>query len=311
MTANSASMSIPAQTAVGPVALTVSSLARSVDFYEGVLGLSVAHRDGPTAVLSAGTTALLGLREVPGASRPARRATGLYHFAILMPSRPALARALMRLLESRYPLQGASDHLVSEAIYLADPDGHGIELYADRPRDRWPRRGERVQMATDPLDLEDLLGEAGAPEAGRRQVDPATVMGHVHLRVADLGESEAFYSGVLGFEVTQRDYPGALFVAAGGYHHHIGLNIWGSAGAPPPPPDALALRWWAIRLPDDQALGAVVERVRAASIGHARTDAGWLVRDPSQNLIILASETGMGIATTAAAVPLGADRVVS
>jgi catechol 2,3-dioxygenase len=304
-------MVLPAQTTVGPVVLTVANLARSVGFYEGVLGLAAAHRDRQAAVLAAGDTALVGLLEAPGARPPARRATGLYHLAILMPSRPALARALARLLEARYPIQGASDHLVSEAIYLADPDGHGIELYADRPRDRWPRRGEIVQMATDPLDLGELLGEAGPPGAGgARGIDPAARIGHVHLRVADLGASEAFYHGVLGFEVMQRDYPGALFVAAGGYHHHIGLNIWGSAGAPPPPPDALALRWFAIRLPDDAALGSALERVRAASMGLVRTDAGWLMRDPSQNAIILASG-GMGIAATTAAVPLGADRVAS
>ncbi|MGH7407638.1 MAG: VOC family protein, partial [Candidatus Methylomirabilales bacterium] len=230
-------MTIAPATTVGPVSLTVSSLDRALRFYGGVLGLSVVRHQGGTAVLSAGGPApLVVLAENPGAHRPPRSTTGLYHLAILVPSRRALAHALARLVDTRHPLHGASDHLVSEALYLADPDGNGIEIYADRPRDRWPRRGETIEMASKPVDLEGLLAELDPPGPnGSHPVDPATRIGHIHLRVADLGSSEAFYQGVLGFEVMQRDYPGALFVSAGGYHHHIGMNIWAGRDAPPPP----------------------------------------------------------------------------
>jgi catechol 2,3-dioxygenase len=300
---------MPDRTTVGPVALTVSSLDAGLGFYRDVLGLHVAQRNTTTAVVSAGAAPLVALVEVAGARRPPRGATGLYHLAILVPTRPALARALARLVAARYPLQGASDHLVSEALYLVDPDGHGIEIYADRPRDRWPRRGETVQMAADALDLEGLLRELDRPGGGDL-VDPATRIGHVHLRVADLAVGEAFYQGVLGFEVTQRDYPGALFVAAGGYHHHIGMNVWGSAGGTPPPAGSLALRWFAICLPDAAGLTSVLERARAAGVATQETRAGWRLRDPSQNTIILAAGE-MGIAAAASGVALDADHASS
>ena len=176
-------------------------------------------------------------------TRPTRdgRAPGLYHVAVLVPSREALGGALLRLAVSGWPLHGASHHLVSEALYLGDPDGNGIEIYRDLPRDQWRWDGSSVEMATLPLDLDAILDELPADvlDAARGgAVDPAsvptlpagTVVGHVHLQVSDLRDAEAFYHGVLGLEVTQRGYPGALFTAAGGYHHHIGLNTWHSRG---------------------------------------------------------------------------------
>ncbi|MGH2376164.1 MAG: VOC family protein [Candidatus Methylomirabilaceae bacterium] len=286
--------SIHPQTTVGPVHLTVADLERSLQFYGEILGLQVAGRHDGTVMLAATSdtpraSAIVALSALPDARPQPPRTTGLYHFAILMPNRTALARSLAHLIETQYRLQGASDHLVSEALYLADPEGNGIELYADRPRDRWPRRGEQIAMATDPLDLEDLLGELGGGAGDQHDfaLDPGTRIGHMHLRVSDLAAAEAFYADLLGFDVMVRRYPGALFVSAGGYHHHIGLNIWGSAGALPPPPGSAGLRDYTIHLPDEAALQPVLDRLRTAGIEMTRTPEGWRLTDPSSNGIVL------------------------
>ena len=181
----------------------------------------------------------------PAVPKP-RRTTGLYHFAILVPSRAALGRSLRRLVDARYPLTGAADHLVSEAIYLDDPDGLGIEIYRDRPRDSWRRlAGGQIAMSTDPLDVQNVLDEPGA-ETAWNGLDAATVMGHVHLHVPHLDTAEQFYCGRIGFDPMLRGYPGALFVSAGGYHHHLGLNTWAGVGAPPPPENAVGLQSFTI-----------------------------------------------------------------
>ncbi len=277
---------IDERTAVGPVRLTVADLGRALSFYEGVLGMRGVQQPGGDYLLSAGGPTLLSLEERRGARPKPQRSTGLYHVAILMPSRAALARVIARLAETRYPVTGASDHLVSEALYLDDPDGNGIEIYADRPRSAWPKSGSEVRMTVDPLNIESILGELGEPEpwAG---LPAGTTIGHVHLHVSDLRSAEAFYVGLLGFEVMQRFGNSALFVAAGGYHHHLGLNIWAGVGAPPPPADAVGLRHYAIRLPDAAALEAVVARLRAAGLPLEECCAGLLVRDPAQNGVLL------------------------
>jgi catechol 2,3-dioxygenase len=239
---------LPSGTAIGAVALTVRDLERSLDFYENALGFRALERNGNEAALGADGNPLLELHADPSAPEPPPRTTGLFHYAILVPSRPELARSLARLAERRWPLTGASDHLVSEALYLNDPDGIGIEIYRDRPRDEWPREGGTIQMATLPLDLDGVLGDLPdqPPVEG---LAGGTRIGHVHLNVADLADSEAFYCDELGFEVTVRAYPGALFVAAGGYHHHVGLNTWNGPGAPPPPEGAIGLRHFEIVVP--------------------------------------------------------------
>lgn len=234
-------MSLPDDSHIGQVTLTVSSLDRSVAFYRDVLGFRESRHDGSTATLSAGGRPLVQLLEKPNAIPKPRRSAGLYHFAILVPSRAALGRSLRRLLEMNWPLTGASDHLVSEALYLDDPDGLGIEIYRDRPRPEWPRRNGQVAMATDPLDVQGVHDEPGA-DAAWTGLDAGTVIGHVHLHVPHLDTAEALYCGRIGFEPTMRGYPGALFVAAGGYHHHLGLNTWTGIGAPPPPEHAVGLR---------------------------------------------------------------------
>jgi catechol 2,3-dioxygenase len=272
--------------ALGPVELTVKDLGRALAFYEGVLGLKVREvSGGPRVVeLAAGEAPLLLLHEQPGARPRPPRTTGLYHVALLTPSRRELARTLARLAAARYQLGGASDHLVSEALYLDDPDGNGLEIYADRPRAQWPRAGHEVRMAVDPLDIDGLLGELDeTPWSG---MAAGTVVGHVHLHVADLRATEAFYGGVLGFELMQR-FPGALFMAAGGYHHHLGLNTWAGAGAPPAPADSVGLRRYTILLPDEAAREAVAEQARGAGIAVEEEAAGLVLRDPSQNTLVL------------------------
>jgi catechol 2,3-dioxygenase len=284
------STSIHPDTSLGTVDLTVSDLARSQKFYGDILGLVVRRRDGTTAELGTGAASLLRLWERPGARPKPPHATGLYHFAVLLPARADLARALRRLSETRYEIDGASDHLVSEAIYLADPDENGIEIYADRPRSAWRFRNGQLQMATAPLDVDNLFAELHAdPRPGAGLPDGARI-GHVHLHVAHLQTAEAFYREVLGFDLMVRYGDSASFLSAGGYHHHIGLNTWAGVGAPPPPPDAAGLRYFTIRLPSRAELMRVLDRVRTASLPAEETPDGYFIRDTSQNGMMLAGD---------------------
>lgn len=278
--------SIHPDTQIGLVALTVADLDRSIRFYDGVLGFKLIQRRDSTAVLGVEQTPLLELAGQPGARPKSPYMTGLYHFAILVPSRADLARSLRRLAETRYLLGGSSDHLVSEALYLSDPDGNGIEVYCDRPRSAWPIQGGQVQMAVDPLDLEGLLAELERDRRPWQGLAPGTRIGHIHLQVADLRQAEAFYHGVLGFDVMQH-MPGALFVSAGGYHHHLGLNTWHTRGAPPPPPGSAGLRHFTIALPDEAEQARVAQRLQAAEIPFEQRDGVLVLRDPWDNRILL------------------------
>ena len=283
---------IAPDTTVGSVSLTVGDLDRSRAFYERAIGLSASELDdGRLALGLAGEPALIELRGDSSAPRLNRRAPGLYHLAILVPTRLDLAFALARLAKTRWPLDGASDHLVSEALYLSDPDGNGIEIYRDRPRAEWPRSGDQLQMSTLPLDLDDVLAELRSATELQIAAPAGTTVGHVHLQVADLAQAEAFYHGVLGFDVMVRGYPGALFVSAGGYHHHIGLNTWHSAGAAPATSGSVGLRSFAIDLSDEQELAAVLARVQKASIPSSREHGGVLVRDPFGSGVVLRTRT--------------------
>ena len=279
---------IDPDTTLGPVRLTVAELDRSRAFYERTIGLRASDRDDGTLALGpAGEPPLIELRGDSAAPRLNRRAPGLYHLAILVPTRRDLAFALARLAEARWPLDGASDHLVSEALYLSDPDGNGIEIYRDRPREQWPRSGDRLEMATLPLDLDGLIDELRDASELQAQAPAGTRIGHVHLQVADIAEAETFYHGVLGFDVTVRGYPGALFVSAGGYHHHVGLNTWHSAGAAPATEGSVGLRSFTVELPSEAERAAVVARVRAAGIATSEVPEGVLVRDPFGTAVIL------------------------
>jgi catechol 2,3-dioxygenase len=275
--------------AIGAVRLTVSNLGRSQMFYERALGLSATELDdGALALGVAGERPLIELHGDQSAPRLNRRATGLYHLAVLVPTRRDLAFALKRLADERAPLDGASDHLVSEALYLSDPDGNGIEIYRDRPRGDWPYEDDQLQMATSALDLRGVLSEIDGAEEPQRQAPSGTRIGHVHLQVAELEHSEAFYNGLLGFDVVVRGYPGALFVSAGGYHHHIGMNTWHSAGSTPPAPGSVGLRSFEVALPGGEELERVLARVRAAGITpETAPDGATIVRDPSGNAVQL------------------------
>ncbi len=280
---------IAADTSLGAVSLTVSDLGRSRAFYGTALGLSVRETDdGALAFGVPGGADLVRLYGDPSAPALDRRATGLYHQAILFGTRLDLAHALARLAEARWSLDGVADHLVSEALYLSDPDGNGIELYRDRPREEWRYEGGRLQMATLPLDLRNLADELAAADRPQPTAPAGTVMGHVHLQVASIPDAEAFYHGVLGFDVTTRGYPGALFVSAGGYHHHLGLNTWHSAGSGPSAPGSVGLRSYEVVLPDRAELERVLGHVDDAGLSAERRDEdSAAVRDPSGNLVVL------------------------
>ena len=279
--------SLPAATGMGPVGLTVADLERSLDYYRDAIGLDVLERENGRAVLSAGTNRLLILDEVPGA-RPAPGHTGLYHFALLVPERAALARWLAHAIRDRVELTGLSDHDVSEAIYLRDPDYHGIEIYADRPRELW--EGEvGSRLTTRPLNVDDLLGELGDPSTAAFDGLPdGTRMGHVHLQVADIPATVAFYRDVLGFDLMAALGNQAAFLAAGGYHHHLGANTWESAGGSPPPHGSASLRYATIVLPSAEERDALAARLDAAGSPVEESPEGPIVRDPSGNALVLA-----------------------
>jgi catechol 2,3-dioxygenase len=278
---------------IGSAVLAVSDLSRSADFYERVLGLPLISREETRALLGPDREqpllALTGLADptpVPPGS------TGLFHVAWLHPSRAALAATVRRVVAGRWPFDGAADHGVSEALYLSDPDGLGIEIYVDRPRERWarPPDGRGVKMVTLPLDLDGLLAE-GAPEA-RAAMPADTAIGHVHLKVSDVPRAVAFYRDALGFE-EQAQLPSAGFLSAGGYHHHVGVNSWQSQGGQPAPDSAPGLRAVELELSDADALQALERRFAEAEAGTGgrssparETDGSLTLRDPDGHALV-------------------------
>ncbi len=279
---------LPATLRLGATHLTVSHLDGSIAFYERALGLQLHDRDGHRAAMGAGGEDLLVLVEVPGAGLGGRHA-GLYHFALLFDSREELARAVKRLAASRTRIEGASDHGVSEAIYLRDPDDNGIELYADRPREDWPpprQPGERVEMYTIALDMRALLAAVEGEET-QALAGPGLRTGHLHLHGANVERGLAFYRDVLGFEVMV-NLGSAAFVSAGGYHHHLGLNVWLGSDVKPKPPDVAGLRHWTVLLDSADEVAEVRARVEAADLPVEPYDSGFLVRDPWQTAVVFA-----------------------
>lgn len=272
---------------LGATHLTVSDLDGSIAFYERSLGLRIHDRDELTARMGAGDEDLLVLDGVPGAALGGRHA-GLYHFALLLDSREELARAITRLAESRTRIEGASDHGVSESVYLRDPDDNGIELYADRPREQWPparHPGERVDMFTIALDMSGLLETvADEPPSPRAGVGMRT--GHLHLHVADIELALEFYRDILGFEVMV-GLPNAAFVSAGGYHHHVGLNEWLGRDVERRPSTSAGLRHWTVLLPGAADVDGVRQRVEAAGLEVTPRDDGFLVEDPWGTAVVI------------------------
>jgi catechol 2,3-dioxygenase len=279
---------IPPDTSIGKVRLRVADLDDLTTFYERVIGLNASERDrGLTRLGPAGGEPLIELVSAPDAPRAPAFSTGLFHLAILVPDRAELARSLQRLAGTGWRLTGASDHLVSEALYLQDPEGNGIEIYRDRPREEWRRNGDELAMATLPLDLESVLGELQNGDAPGEGMPAGTTMGHVHLQAANIPAAEAFYNGALGLDVMVRSYPGALFLSAGGYHHHLGLNTWQSQGAPPPPEGALGLDHYELVLPSVEERDSAADRIAQAGADHERNEEGVLATDPSGNRVLL------------------------
>ncbi len=272
-------------TDVGTVTLKVADLRRSLAFYSGVIGLKSLYQEGRTAALGANGRTILYLEEVPGARPQPLGTTGLYHAAILFPDRHSLAVKIAQLAEINYPY-GYSDHLVSEAFYISDPDGNGLELYRDRPRQEWMWVDNQVRMALDPIDFDNFFAEIkpGDPAMRDSAAPDGTKLGHVHLRVADLARAEKFYVGALGFEITAR-MPGALFVSAGHYHHHLGMNTWESLGGHQPEEPSAGLREFSIVVPDRAELERLQKQIGAAGIAVERGADSILVRDPFENMV--------------------------
>lgn len=275
---------LPPQTHVGYANLYTANLTRSLEFYVDKMGFQRICSDDDAVTLSAdGHTAHIFLTERKGWKPKPTRSTGLYHVAILLPSRAMLARLFKHLVNLRYPFGGFSDHLVSEALYLDDPDGNGLELYWDRPRSDWRYVNGQVQIGTEPLDVTKLLNEGD--DSDWNGIDPAAKIGHVHLHVADLAQAKTFYTDLLGLPVSI-DYRinGAMFVAAGGYHHHIGFNIW--AGTQPQPPQTLGLCEFSLVVPDTETLEFVRESFNRAEVAvEAGSHHSLLVHDPVGNAV--------------------------
>ena len=265
---------------IGTVRLKVRDLEKSLQFYRETVGFQVLKQYDQTVELTADGKQPLLILDANPEYRVLREmsVSGLYHFAILLPDRLSLGLALRNLIKHQIPV-GQGDHLVSEALYFNDLDGNGIEIYADRPRESWQKdsNGEYI-MTTDPVDVDSLLT---ASEAAEWNGLPAgTRIGHVHFHVGDLQKAEQFYTQVLGFEVTSHYGKAALFIAAGGYHHHIGLNVWAGAGAPPAPEDAVGIRYFTTTLPDASALEAVISRLEEANVPYERELTGISLHDP-------------------------------
>ncbi|MEK5391753.1 VOC family protein [Margalitia sp. FSL K6-0131] len=273
-------------TFVEQVNLKVQNIERSLAFYKDIIGFKVLDQTATTAKLSAyGKTVLISLEQPENVIPKQPRTTGLYHFALLLPTRADLGKILLHFIQIGYPLQGASDHLVSEALYLADPDGNGIEIYTDRPSSTWDWKNNEVIMSTEPLDAQSLLEEAQGQSW--KALPSGTVMGHIHLHVSELKKTEEFYTKGLGFAVVSRYGNQALFISTGKYHHHIGLNTWNGIGAPEPLANSVGLVSYTLKFPDEGTRKNIIHQLK--NIGAIVTEEnGYFVTiDPSGNRILL------------------------
>lgn len=280
---------LPDTLRLGAAHLTVADLGRAVAWYERSLGLRLHGGQPGTAELGDGSEPVVVLHEDPQARRAGRHA-GLFHYALLYPTREELARAAVRLVQTGTAIEGASDHRTHEAIYLSDADGNGIELARDRRRDQWPA-GLGYDRGPGPLDFAGLLDTV----AGERPTDvvgEGLRMGHLHLHVGDIDRALGFYRDLLGFEL-QAHLGTAAFLSAGGYHHHLGINVWAGEGVGGPPPHTAGLRRWTVQLPDDAEVARLRERVEHAGEATDPLDGGFEVRDPwGTALAVVRAEAG-------------------
>lgn len=283
-------MKIPDNTKIQSIDIAVKNLDKTLNFYKNLIGFQIAESNGKTIYLSANGKQpyIIGLHENPERKHPSGDSTGLYHIAIKFPGRKELAKVFLRLFENKTKFQGFSDHLVSEAIYLADPDGNGVELYTDKPKETWNWKLGQVEMDTLPLNLQVLTNSIDDDDLKSDLVHPDTEIGHIHLKVSNLLKAEKFYSHLLGFKITNSGYPGALFFAAGGYHHHIGTNIWSSKNSTPPPDNSLGLQCFTIKLPDENYIKSISEDAKNSGIEIAKLNNGKIIlHDFDNNKIIL------------------------
>ncbi|MCO0598173.1 VOC family protein [Peribacillus butanolivorans] len=270
-------------TFVREVSINVMHLDNAIRFYQDIIGLQLLKKTDRKAVLTTdGKTPLLTLEQPADVIPKEGRTTGLYHFALLLPTRADLSIFLRHLLQTEYRF-GASDHDVSEALYITDPDGNGIEVYWDRPSSDWKWSNGEVAMGTDPLDGNSLLAESDGEWNG---LPAGTLMGHIHLHVADLRKTEEFYMLGLGFTIVNR-FGGALFTSTGGYHHHIGLNTWNGVGAPAPKKNSVGLNWYSLVFADEEARNKVIEKLNKIGAEATKEDGFYVITDPSGNEIHL------------------------
>ncbi|WP_223701010.1 VOC family protein [Sutcliffiella deserti] len=271
---------------VGEVVIKVANLEKSLSFYKEIMGFGILERTDQKATLTADGAKPLITIEQPEIIKPKNsRTTGLYHFALLLPERKFLGSFIQHLIKKNYPVQGGSDHLVSEALYLSDPDGNGIEVYIDRPWNTWEWVNGEVKMTSEPLDIQNLLFDAeGSKWEG---LPPDTLMGHIHLHVSDLNSIEEFYTKALGFKVVNRYGNQALFISTGEYHHHIGLNTWNGVGAPQPEDENAGLHYFTLILPSEEAKVKVVEELNKFGATIRKDGNSLFTTDPSGNKICL------------------------
>jgi catechol 2,3-dioxygenase len=268
---------------VGEVNINVKDLEDALTFYQNTIGFQVLEKTERKAVLTTdGKTPLLTLEQPADVIPKAGHMSGLYHFAILLPTCADLSVFLRHMIQTGYPL-GAADHYVSEALYITDPDGNGIEVYRDRPSAEWTWKKDLVEMATEQLDAEGILAESDAKWNG---LPADTVMGHIHLHVADLPKAEEFYTKGLGFKVVSK-YPQAAFLSTGGYHHHIAINTWQGVGAPTPPKNSVGLHWYTLVFPDEAARNTVIKQLQQLGAPVTEEADVYVTKDPAGNQIRL------------------------
>jgi catechol 2,3-dioxygenase len=264
---------------IGMIGLVARDLDLLTDYYRDLLGLTVHERSDRLSRLGVGDVTLIEIEHRPNAKPDDPATAGIYHTAFLMPTRQDHARWILHIARSRVPISGASDHGVSEAFYLDDPEGNGVEVYNDRPPERWQRENGLVVMQTKQLDIEAILREVDPATADYPSAPEGLRIGHIHLRVGDVGKAEEFYRGAVGLDLTRRR-GGATFMSSGGYHHHVGANVWHSAGAGRRDDDRAGLSWFAVETADAAAYDAVGARLKAAQAPVGVTDNGIESADP-------------------------------